>query len=173
MEKTIKHRLYTWFETVPDANDPSGETNVRQERIAHLGQTIDITDEVSLRRGEELGAFFSDEEAAAIANGTYQGSVADAVYRARSGVRAAQVGEQEQLPAGEGIDVHEASSEELGDYIKENRLNVQATKDLIPDNADVDLLEKFYDAEGLATDNEPRKGVSDYIDARLAAASQS
>jgi hypothetical protein len=167
MEKTIAVRLFTWFQNVK--SPINSDEMQRVERIAHLGETVDIDDDASLRRGEELGAFFSDEDAEAIANGTFRGPTAELIYARRVGTRPAQLNDEaSQLPAGD-FDVHEASTDELADYISENKLSVPATRSLIPENADLEMLEKFYDAENLATENEPRKGVTDYLDARMQA----
>lgn len=174
-KKIIKHRLFTWFENVPSSIDPNEESRV--ERIATLGQEVDITDDASLKRGEELGSFYTDEEAKAIREGTYQGVDADALGRAREGQFSAPTSNEEvddvSGSVSGSLDVKSASSEEIGEFIKENKLNVEQTKRLVPDDADVDLLEKLYDAESYASDNDPRKGVADYLDAKLAAASQS
>jgi hypothetical protein len=71
------------------------------------------------------------------------------------------------------VDVNTASADELGDYMAENRLNVQQVKDMVPDDADLEMLEKFWDAETHASNNEPRRGVTDYLDARIAALGKS
>lgn len=167
MEKTIKVLLFTWFENVDNHVNPEGPP-LRVERLSWLGQTVDINDDASLQRGEEYDAFFTDDEAAAIEAGTFKGPQAEAVYRRRTGTRPSQVDEQRQLPAG-GLDFGSASAEDIGEYIKENRLTVSETNDLLPDDADTEAIEKLYDAESYASDNSPRKGVQDYVDARLAA----
>jgi hypothetical protein len=171
MEKTIKFRLFHYYVEQPNMADPQGN-NVLVEKFASLGQTVDIPRQEDLQRGEELGAFFSDEEAEAIANGTFQGPTRDIVYRSRSGVIPAQISEEGGSASSGEINVKSASSDELGEYIRENKLTVQDVKDLVPDDADTELLEKVWDAESYATDNEPRKGVTDFLDARLAAAAE-
>ena len=60
-EKIIKVRLFTWFEETDSPVHP-GET-VLTERIATMGQEVDITNEAYVKRGEDLDAFYTDEEA--------------------------------------------------------------------------------------------------------------
>lgn len=175
-EKIIKHLLFTWFQNVPDQHDPSGNP-VRVEKLAYLGQKVDVNDEVSLQRGEELGAFYTDDEAKAIEDGSYDGVDAEHVFRARanSGITQAPSAPP-QITSGDStasVNFSELSSEELGDYIHENRLSVSDTKALLPEDASDADINKLWDAEVHATDNAPRKGVTDYLDTKLAASAAS
>lgn len=167
----IKHRLFTWFETVPSAANP--EETVRLEKISHLGDDVDITDEASYQRGLELDAFFSKEDAKAIREGTYDGPQAGAL---------AVMSGQAQRPASmiepledEGVNTDGMDAQALGEYINENSLNVDQTVALAKDG-DEDSIQKVYDAEIHAAQlrgNDPRKGVVDTLDAKLAAAASS
>jgi hypothetical protein len=162
-EKLIKVRLFTWFEEV---DSPVHGQAVLTERIAHQGQVVDITNPAYVKRGEELDAFYTDAERKQIDAGTYAGPEADTIYRVMAGERPAQLGEE--TVAGEGsLDVSSASDQEIADYIVENRLSIDKTLSLIPEDADLETLEKFYDAEAIASDNQPRKGVADAIDKRI------
>lgn len=162
MDKIIKFRLFTWFEEVDSPVMP-GQT-VLAERIAHLGEKIDITNPAYVTRGEELGAFYTDEEAAAIEDGTYRGFDSDAVFRARAGINPVSPIEPVE---GEGINVDSLSDEEIAEYIRENNLNVDETVALAGNT--VESIEKILDAEKIYTDNDPRVGVEKGLDKKLAA----
>lgn len=163
-EKMIKHLMFTYFAPAPNRVQIGGD-DVLVERIARLGEVVDIEDEVSLQRGEELGSFFTDEERKAVEDGTYNGEDSEAVYRAVEGVRPVN---PIQPVEGEGAQTEGMSTEDLGEYIRENRLNVEDTVALAKDG-DEDSINKVYDAENIATDNDPRKGVTDALDKKLAA----
>ena len=166
-EKIIKIRLFTWFENVDSAVDPSVKDRV--ERISHMGERVEINDDWSLQRGEDLDAFFSDEEAQKIVDGTYKGPLADLLAnQATHGT--GQTPPLVTAAEGEHGDAAGMSSEEMADYIKENKLNVSETVALAGD--DEDSINKVLDAENIATNNDPRKGVVDHLEAKLAAAVQ-
>lgn len=160
--KIIKHRLFSWFEEV-DSPVHSDE-RVLTERIAHLGQEVDITNPAFVKRGEELGSFYTDAEAKQIREGTYRGEDADVLYRHRSGQVAAP---QVESVEGEGPQVENLTVEELAEYIKENKLNVDATVALAGDS--LESIEKVLDAEDIATDNDARRGVVDRLEAKMKA----
>jgi len=166
-QKIIKHRLFTWFEVTPNPVDPSGP-DVLTERINIAGDDVDITNEDYVKRGEDLDAFYTDEEADAIRAGTYAGSDSDQVYYLRAGGQTAPHNlpvTQNELAAGDDM-----SAEDLADYIRNNKLNVDQTVALAGN--DTESIEKVIDAENLATDNDPRKGVVDRLEAKLTAATQ-
>jgi hypothetical protein len=168
-EKIIKVRLFTWFENAQSAANPDEE--VRLERINIIGDDVDISDEASLARGEELDAFFSDEDAAAIRDGSYDGPLADHIAIAQ-GVVAPPTGAVSAIE-GEGPQTDSLSSQELGEYINENNLNVDETVALAT-AGDTASIEKVWDAEEHAAQlrgNDARKGVTDKLDAMLKAAS--
>lgn len=169
-EKIIRVRLFTWFERVPNQVQPGGDP-VLVERISHFGADVDLTncDPVYLQRGVELGAFYSDEEAAAIRDGSYSGPDRELLFNARAGIRPARVVEDADDEHG---DVSMMSAEQLGEHINDRKLSVPDTLSLLPEDADVDTIQKFIDAENFATDNEPRKGVMDKLEAQLSARSQ-
>jgi hypothetical protein len=168
-QKIIKHRLFTWFEVTPNPVDPGGP-DVLTERINIAGDDVDITNEDYVKRGEELDAFFTDEEADQVRAGTYNGPGAEQVYYLRQGAQTAPHNLPRQIgPAdGEHGDTASMSSEELADYINEHKLNVDQTVALAGD--DLESIEKVLDAENLATDNDPRKGVTDRLEAKMNAA---
>jgi hypothetical protein len=172
MKKIIKHRLFTWFERTANPVDPSGG-EVLTERIARMGEEADITNPDYVKRGEELDAFYTDKEAEAIRKGTYNGSDAEALYFHRNAMAGQSAPAQRVIQPmdDEGVDVAALDAEQLAEYIKENRLNVDQTVALAGD--DVDSIEKVLDAENLATENEPRKGVTDRLEAKLSATTQS
>lgn len=168
-EKMIRHLLYTYGREVPNpfhtegGNEP--ETHV-VEGLARLGEVVDISRPYDLERGERLGAFYTDEERAAIEDGSYRGADAPSIQQARL-----ETAQQAIQPAdGEGVaDASSMSSEEIADLIEEQKLNVQQTIALAGD--DEDSINKVLDAENLATNNEPRSGVVKGLEAKLAEAS--
>jgi hypothetical protein len=166
MEKIIKVRLFTWFEETPNLVHPGGDP-VLTERIAHHGEKVDITNDVSLNRGEELGAFYTDEEAAQIEDGSYRGPDAGILFNRRAGIRPAATVENVD---GEGPQVQSLDSAQLADYIRENKLTVSQTVALADDSTEG--IEKVLDAENIATDNEPRKGVTDALETKLQVAAE-
>jgi hypothetical protein len=170
-KRIIKHRLFTWFEESDSPVMPGGEP-VFTERISHFGDDVDLPP-AAIKRGEELDAFFSDKEAKAIRDGSYTGQHA-ALLDQFAGRAAKPQGTI--LPAdGEGPQTEGMSAQELGEYINENKLNVDETVALATDG-DTDSIEKVYDAEEHAAQlrgNEPRAGVTDKLDKMLQAAAQS
>src|SRR4051794_32187704 len=114
----IKHRLFTWFEETDSPVQPG--TTVMTERIAHMGETIDIpSDNPHLQRGKDLDAFYTSDEAKQIGEGSYRGADADILYNRLQGIKPASAVE----PAdGEGADVSGLTVEELAEYIKANKL---------------------------------------------------
>jgi len=172
-KKIIKHLLYTYFDEVPNQAVPGAIA--LQEQLGRLGEERDITRDVDLQRGEELGAFYTDEEAKAIEDGTYDGPDAEALSMARSGT----VPTPTIQPAdGEHGDIASMDTEALAALIAPSEfgeegkdLTVDETVALAGDGSDPDLINKVLDAENMATNNEPRKGVQDRLEAKLAAAS--
>lgn len=161
--KIIKHRLFTWFEEVDSPVQPG--TTVLAERIAHHGEEVDVTNDAHIRRGEELNAFYTDEEADAIRAGTYRGQDAEILYRRRAGITP-----QPQIEAidDEGPQTQTLTTEELADYIKENNLSADQTVNLAGD--DLESIERVLDAENIATDNDPRPDVVHHLEAKMRAA---
>lgn len=166
-EKIIKHRLFTWFEKVDSLVQPGVE--VLAERIAHMGEKVDITNPDYIKRGEELGSFYSDDEAKAIEAGTYRGQDAEVLMRHRTGASLPQPLVEpldDEGPQTDGL-----SAEELAEYITSNKLNVDKTVALAGDT--LESIELVLDAEGIATDNEPRVGVTRALEAKLTGLTQS
>lgn len=170
MEKTVKVLMLSYYEEV-DSPYEVGK-RILAERIAHLGETVDITRELELNRLEALGAFYTDEELKQIEDGTYRGVDAAAVRQRLSEARVVQPLEDE----GSGgtlspEDVAGMSDEEIARHIIDNKLGVAETVALGGDDAE--SIEKVLDAESLvANENQadPRKGVIGGLEARLAKA---
>jgi hypothetical protein len=142
-----------------------------KEETAWLGEVHDITRPYDLARGEELGAFFSDDERKAIEDGSYRGPDAPALVQARRAAAEAVVqplADESGAPA----DISDMSSEQVADLIKEQKLTVPQTVDLADPN-NVDSINKVLDAEGIASESDPRAGVTKALEARLAAAAES
>jgi hypothetical protein len=171
MEKTIKFLLFTYGKEVDNPLYIKGgdqPETVLQEGLARLGETVDITRPYDLARGEELGAFFSDEDVKAIEEGTYRGPDAPAVAQARLAM--AQTTIQPIEGEGASANIADMSTEEVAELIKNEKLNVNDTIALADEN-DVDSINKVLDAEVIATDSEPRVGVEKGLEAKLSAAS--
>lgn len=170
-EKMIRHLLFTYGREVdnPLQGQEDQPDKIIVEGLARLGEVADITREYDLNRGEENGAFFTDEERQEIEDGTYNGVDSPAVYAARLGAEQARITPAE----GEGaISPGEMSAEELADYIVEHKLSVQETIALADEN-DIDSIDKVLDAETLAMQQknaDPRKGVVDALEAKSAQA---
>ena len=159
MEKQIKFRLFHYYEEGPDPTDDSKK--VLREKVASFGQIVDIEREEDIERGERLGAFYSDEEKDAIAEGSFRGPGAEEL-RSNAGLPGGQTGEGTVEPVdGEVPDISDMSSEEVAQIISEGNggrgLNVNETIALAQNDAE--LAEKVLDAETIASESDPRAGV--------------
>lgn len=163
-KRIVKFRLITYFEEIPNQVMPNGE-NVLVERTASMGQEVDLR-QADEDRLDSLDALYTAEEAAAIEDGSYNGFDRDTLFAARGGIRPVPL---VTAAEGEHGDFNSMDAVALGEYIKEQRLNVESTLALLPQDADEEQIQKLYDAENIALDNEPRKGVTDTLDARLTA----
>ena len=170
----IKHRLVTWFEEIEDKFAPGG-VNLR-EHINHFGDDVEIPDD-EIERIKSVNTpqdppFFSDKDAEAIRDGSYRGRHAALLDQFRQAARP-QFGQGQIQPAdGEGPQIDSLDADELADYIVENKLTVDQTVGLAREG-DADSINKVYDAEIAAAqkkDADPRKGVTDRLDAMLAIA---
>lgn len=170
-QKMIKVLLFTYTKETDNPFYVEGGDEpeiVLREGLARLGEVHDITRPYDLSRGEELGAFFTDEERKAIEKGEYTGPDAPAVVQAR--LAQAQTESQVEAASGESLpDTASMSAEEIAKLINDRNLNVNDTVDLADEN-DVDSINKLLDAENMATENDPRVGVTKALEARLAKA---
>jgi hypothetical protein len=160
-EVMIKVRLFTWFQDNASAANP--DETVRMEKISVLGEVVDIDDDASYQRGQDLDAFFTDEERQQVEDGTYTGPGYQGVYAFLGHNPPESVVEPLEGEGTSGM-----TTEEMADHIKSNRLTVEETVALAGDDAD--SINKVLDAENIATDNDPRKGVEAALEAKLAAA---
>lgn len=166
-ERIVKFRLVTFFDEVPNQVTPQGEP-VLVERTASLGEKISLRP-IDEKRLDSLGSLYTAEEAKAIEDGTYAGRDAGQLTAARSGRRVAPATVE---PAdGEHGDLSSMDAEQLAEYITEHELNVEQTVALAGD--DEDSINKVLDAENLATENDPRKGVVRSLEAKLNARTSS
>lgn len=170
MKVIIRHRLVTWFEEVEDKFAPGGINH--REHLAHKGDEVEIPDNEAERirsvNTDYDPPFYSEDDADAIRNGTYNGPDAALLYAARGGQRPQGT---IQPAEGEHGDLSSMDAADVAEYIKENRLNVDDTVALAGD--DEDGINKILDAENIATNNDPRKGVVDRLEAKLHALTQS
>jgi hypothetical protein len=175
--KMIKHLMFTYGKEVDNPLYIEGgdqPQKVLQEGLGRLGEEVELTRDYDIQRGEELGAFFTDEQVEAIKDGSYRGPDAPQVVAAR--LQAARQVQQEEedeetQKALEEGDASGLSVEQLAEKIQSESLNVNDTIDLA-DESDVNSINKVLDAENMATNNEPRQGVVRGLEARLAKASE-
>lgn len=134
--RTVKFLLYT---TVPDPSKMKPGEVVPNEVLYRQGTEIplDQIDDYNLRRGETLGAFFTDAEL---------------------DVATEPKGEQQ-----EAQNFSEMGEVELAEYIRENKPNVGDTVDMA--GGDVDTAKRLLEAEHMATDGDPRSGVINGLNA--------
>ena len=170
MEKRIKYRLFHYYE--PTGQKDAAGNDLLVEKNAAFGQLADISREEDIERGEKLGAFFSDEESAAIEDGTYRGPAYDQL-RSNAG-SPAEGSEQGQLGAGGDVpDITGMDSADVAEIIQTGgegggSLNVNETVALAKN--DKDLAELVLDAEIIASESDPRKGVEKGLEAIISRA---
>jgi len=167
-EKMIKHLLFSYGQERDNPMYIEGEEGVPArilvEGVAQIGDVVDVTRQYDIVRGEEAGAFFSDEERAEIEDGTYEGELLAALQaHGYLGGREAYTGPPQPaaLPAAGTIDVSTASAEEIAEYISANKPNVAETVAMAQNNPD--YAEKVLDAEVIATESDPRAGVENAL----------
>jgi hypothetical protein len=61
-ERTIKHGLFTYWTPVEQLQADGEVVSRFTEQMAFAGQTVDIPREQDIARGEEHGAFYTEEE---------------------------------------------------------------------------------------------------------------
>lgn len=164
--KIIKHLMFTAYVEVPDPNAPGGVSY--RERLYRLGDEASDLRPEDIARGErpDIDAFYTDAEAEQIRNGTYRGADAETLYAARRGQRPVPL----ILPAeGEHGDVQSMDAAELAAYFAENKMKVDDILALLPEDADDETIQKFIDAENIASGNDPRSTLIDPLEKRLVA----
>lgn len=161
MEKRIKYRLFNYYEE--RGKDLAGNP-VLVEKTAAFGELADIPREEDIERGERLGAFFSDEENSAIEDGSYRGPSYDQLRT--------NAGTTEGAQTAESHDITSMSDEQIAEIIASGNggkgLSVAETVALAGD--DKDLAEKVLDAEIIASQSDPRKGVEKGLEAIISRA---
>ncbi len=148
-EQTIKHLQFWYMQETPI---PGSEDTVMVERIGRRGETVEITEDNDLQRGEEQDAFMSDEEKQAFEN------EADpfAVEQSEEASAAAPA----ELQAGE-FDWENASAEDMADHMEENNMTVNQVLDVA--HANPEKIDEILEAENIVTGDSPRKGVVEGI----------
>lgn len=133
-EKTIKH-LQFWY----NKEITRGGQKMYAEQIAYQGDTVDVTDEQDLLRGEESGAFYTDAELAALAG--------------------EPVGDSEASSGGDVPvpDLKTASVDDVADWMDEQSPTINDLLELVNDNPDA--AQKVLDAENLVRSGDSRKGL--------------
>jgi len=118
--------------------DPSGLKSI-EVREAHRGDTVTL-EQIGLiaqTKGEKAHSFYTDEEREALEEGRDP--------------------DAPEGSAGASGSISEMGEYELAEYIKEQNLTVGDTVALA--GTDKDLAHRVLQAENIATDGEPRKGV--------------
>jgi len=175
--KMIRHLMFTYGKEVDNPLYIEGgdqPEKVLQEGIARLGEEVELTRQYDINRGNELGSFFSDEQAQAIKDGEYRGVDAPQVVAARLQVARMEQEQEEEEETQKALEEGDASSlsvEQLSEKIQNESLTVQETIDLA-DSSDINSINKVLDAENMATNNEPRVGVTRGLEAQLASATE-
>lgn len=169
--KMIKFRSFFYYVERPALGVP--DQNLLAEKMGFFGEEHDIPREEDLARGEELGAFFTDDEVEQIKAGKYTGPEAELLGQEPMSVALTEeeaATQRQAMPqnAGDGapavgIDVREEDAETIALYIKSQKLTVAETVALA--EGDAELAEKVLDAEGMATNSDPRKGVVEALEA--------
>lgn len=175
-EKMIRALLFTYGREIDNPLFVEGQdapARIVVEGLAHLGDVVDISRPYDLMIGEKYDAFFTDEQRAAIEDGTYTGIDAPSIYQARLQAERSKI----EPAIGEGtVDASQLSTEELAEHIQTGNngkpLNVAATIELAGDGDDIDRINKVLDAENMAMQEKggPRSGVVDALEKRLATA---
>ena len=167
-KKKIKFRLFHYYTEKAVAGQPAP---VLIEQNAFFGEEVEIPREEDLQRGEELGAFFTDKEMKQLKEGTFEGPELERLHEpilnppfteAEAEARGIPSAAKPSAGARSSIDARSASSDELAEYIAENKLNAQETIALAQD--DPELAEKLLDAEAevaASNDADTRKTVDD------------
>ncbi|HKV43864.1 MAG TPA: hypothetical protein VJT32_04205 [bacterium] len=115
---------------------PDGTQRIEAREAKHGDVvTLEQMGEIARQKGEQSGAFYTDEERERIEAG----------------------GSPDAPAGGAGGDVSSLGEYELAEYIKSNNLTVGDTVALA--GSDKDLAHRVLQAENIATDGEPRKGV--------------
>lgn len=172
-EKMIKHLFFTYGKSVPNPLYHEGSEDqpkdIIVEGIGRLGQVVEIEREYDLNRGEELDAFYTDDERQAIEEGTYSGDDAEVVLSAiasESGLPTVTTGVPTATGGVEAVTpIADMSDEEIAAMIQRDNLNVDQTIALAGN--DPEQMEKVLDAEDLL-ENGPRKGVTSVLEKKIA-----
>jgi hypothetical protein len=144
-EQTIKLLQFWYMKEIPV---PGGDTAM-VEQIARRGETVDITDDYDLQRGEEQDAFMSDEEKEA-----FETEVSPYALEQSEEASAA-------APAAEAFDWENASAEDMADHMEDQNMTVNQVLEVA--HAHTDVLDEILEAENIVTGDSPRKGVTEGI----------
>lgn len=163
MEVMIKYRLFHYYEE-KEVGDGTGRI-VLIEKMARFGQVVDIPRDEDIDRGEELDAFYTDEEREAIESGAFRGPSWQEL-RSNAGTMEAS---PEAAAAGEPL-AEDADAETIADHILENKLTVPQTVELAgndPEKAKLVLEAESMVAESREADM--RSGVESGLQAVIEA----
>lgn len=139
-ERTVKHLMFPYLVESPNPSMPDAGP-VLKERTLRQGETVTVEElgPLAQERGERLGSFYTDAELKALKAGE------------------TPEGETLQLEAGP-VAGDEMGVHELAEYIEQNHPNVDDTVALA--KGDPDAAKRVLEAEGIATDGDPRAGVT-------------
>jgi len=132
-------RALSFIYTV-QTTDPSGAPIITTNEVkSGAVVTIEQIGSLALRKGEESHSFYTSDEREAVEAGRDPDAVGTGAALASGG------------------SVSDLGEYELAEHIKNENLTVQQTIDLA--GGDKDLAHRLLQAENIATDGEPRKGV--------------
>lgn len=150
-EVTIKHGLFYYHEPVKRIV-AGEEKEVLVERLAFHGQTVNLTRDADIERGEEHGAFYSKDELKALQAGSAPAAAPEA-----------QTGDGESRP------VSELDDEELVDWLMgtgefDGQKKPTANEVVAAIGDDPELADRVLAAEETASGGNPRKAVVEHVE---------
>lgn len=156
-ERTIKHGLFSYFAPVPGVGIDGQETTRLTEQMAFRGQTVDIPREYDIQRGEEFGAFYTEEE----------------LEKLRSPASPDTVENEE----GEEVELADLEHEDLVSWLTATGMFDGESKPTVPEvvgaaEGNPDLARRLLAAENEASGNQPRDGVVKGLTAVVEAGNQ-
>lgn len=148
-EVTIKHGLFYYHELVPRIINGE-EKEILVERLAFHGETLTLDRDADIQRGDEVGAFYSDEELKALETAAAPPTASD-------------------NPEGEVRDPKELDEEELVDWLMatgefDGQKKPTAAEVVAAIGDDAEFGDRVLDAEETASGGSPRKAVAEHVE---------
>lgn len=170
-ERTIRHGMFRYYETIDNVDASGAAVKTLIERFAMHNETVDIPRDVDVKKGDDIGAFYSDDELKKLRLGPYANTPPPA--GATAPVSNGTVVKNDD---GEDVDLAEADEEDLDDWLlgtgqfdSFDKPTVDAV--VAVGGQDPDLAASLIDAEA-RTHDQPRKGVVDGLNQIIASRNQ-